>query len=565
MKKLIAWIITAVLILTIPVAAFAESTDAAAPTEAAPSASPTPEPTPVPTPTPAETSDIKEGAPEVDMSQITSISAALIDADTGEVLFSKNADWTIFPASTTKLMTAILVAENCKLEDMITFTTDMKTEVNKLGEKGSLMGLRNVAIDTQISVKDLFNGLLLCSGNDAAVVLGMHIAGTEQAFVDMMNVKAQELGMSGTNFINPHGAYIHNVGQDHYSTAADMAKLAAAAKKYPMITEVETVQTYTYETLSGFCQGNNLPADTIENSNYLVHTPVNKPYCAQYLYDKATGMKTGTIENILPPGATEYIKSYGCLVASASSDGLNLIAVIFGDLSIGEKQDGVEVVPNAYARWNIAKYLFDYGFANYAKVDFSQYASAIALTEQITGAASNDPQKGELAVKADLSGIESQTQLVDASTVQGLKDGTIKLEEKTNIDEPLTAPITAGQQVGTVSYLLNGQELYNAPLIAERDVFQMGEESETSEAYGVPEFTFQLWYLWIIVPAVLVLMILIIRLVNLSRRKARYATRNAKYAPPPQSRRASTSSTLQRKNVGSRAGGRSSSNRRQKM
>lgn len=564
MKKKFAWIIAVLMILTFPITAFAEAEpEAQASAEpvaqeagetqepqpeqpADPEATPTPEPTPTPTATPPETSETKEGAPEADLSQVTSLSAMLVDADTGEVLFSKNADWTIFPASTTKLMTAILVAENCKPEDMVTYTVDMKTEVNKSG--GSMMGLKNLPVDSQISVKDLFYGLMLCSGNDAAIVLGMHIAGTEQAFVDMMNQKAQELGMTGTHFINPHGLYIHNVGYGHYSTATDMAKLAVEAKKYPMITEAETTQTYTYESVSGYCQLENLPPDTIENSNYLVHTPVNKPELAAYLYDKATGMKTGTLENILPPGATEYIKSYGCLVASASDGGLNLIAVIFGDLSVGNKETGV---PNAYARWDIAKYLFDYGFANYAKVDLAQFADPVALTEQTENFASNDPEEGSLEVTADLTGIGADTQLLDAATVQGLQDGSIKLEEKTTIEEPLRAPITAGQQIGTVTYSLNGQELYTAPLVAGRDIYPRGEESETSEEYGVPVFAFELWYLWIIVPAAAVLTLLIIRAVNKSRRRARYAKRASVGARPVQTR--AGGSAVQRRNANTRS------------
>lgn len=520
------------MILVLPAAAFAEpnaqasqepaASEEAQPEPADPQATPTPEPTPTPTATPAETMETRDGGPEADLSQITSTSAMLVDADTGEVLFAKNADWTIFPASTTKLMTALLVAENCQLDEMVTYTVDMKTEVNK--SAGSMMGLKNLDVDTQISVKDLFYGLMLCSGNDAAIVLGMHIAGTEEAFVGMMNQKAQELGMTGTHFINPHGLYIHNVGQDHYSTAADMAKLAVAAKKYPVITEAESVQTYTYESISGFCQIEGLPADTIENSNYLVHTPVSKPEYASWLYEGANGMKTGTLENILPPGATEYIKSYGCLVASASRNGLNLIAVIFGDLSVGDKEAGT---PNAWARWDIARYLFDYGFSSYAKVDLAQYAAPVSLTEQTEDFAANDPEDGTLEVTADLSAVSSNTQLVDAETAAGLADGSIRLEEKKNIEEPLKAPITEGQQVGSVSYLLNGQELYTAPLIAGRDVYPKGEEAETSEEYGVPVFTFELWYLWVIIPAAAILILLIIRTVNLSRRRGRYARRAA--------------------------------------
>lgn len=546
LKKIFVLIIALVIILTIPVVAFAENDndaaattipeETAAPVEDAPAdaaqpeaeATPTPVPTPEPTPTPEQTTQGYAGAPEVDLSRIEAESAMLVDADTGEVLFSKNADWRIFPASTTKLMTAILTEENCELTDMVTLTADMLTEIGKLGEKGSLMGLyTSTKPGTEISVKDLFYGMMMCSGNDAALALGLHIAGSEEAFVAMMNAKAQELGMTGTNFINTNGVYIANIGHDHYSTASDMAKLAVAASKYPELMEIVKSPTYTYETVP---QLNNETVGGVQNSNYLLHTPVEKPEYAQYLYDKATGMKTGTVNNIIPPGAERPIKSYGCLVASASSDGLNLIAVIFGDTT---KSEDTSTQPDSHARWDIAKYLFDYGFENFAKVDLAKYASPVALTEQIENASGNDPQEGTLEVSADLSKIASDTQLIDAATAKGLEDGSVKLEETTNISEPLKAPIKEGDEVGTVSYSLNGKELYSAPLVAGREVFEKGEESLASEEYGVPYFEFQTWYLWIIIPVALILTLLIIRAVNKSRRKKRYATgRGRNYDTP---------------------------------
>lgn len=565
------------LILTFPVAAFAEtenatdvpSEDAAVSAEpqeagtevlvpenaeaAAPeneTAEPTPVPTPQPTPTPAETSETREGAPTVDLSKINAESAMLIDADTGEVLFSKNADWSIYPASTTKLMTALLVAENSSVEDIVTLTPEIMTQVNQLGTKGSLMKLRNLKVGSAISVKDLFYGLMMCSGNDAAVVLGIEVAGSEEAFIEMMNAKAKELGMEHTNFLNAYGVYIADVGHDHYSTASDMGKLAAAAYKVPLIQEAMGIQSYKYESVSGLCENEAYGSDVVENTNFLLHTPASTPQYSKYLYSNATGMKTGLLENILPPGAEKLIKSYGCLVASASSDGLNLIALVFGDQSIGNKDEGI---PNSYERWEITKYLFEYGFANYEKVDLKQFASEVAFTEQIQGVASNDPQNGELEVKADLTKVESGAKLMDAATVKGLRDGSIKLEEKTDMKEQLKAPIQQGEQLGTVSYQLDGEELYNAPLVAVRDIFQQGAEKETSEEYNVPESTFELWYLWVIVPAIIVLLLVIIRAVNLSRRKTRMAGRGGDF---PQNKRRSSKSVsrstgtgVQRRNV----------------
>lgn len=544
MRRITALIITILLIAFIPVIAFAEpdaqaSAEVAAAGDAAnPEATPTPVPTPEPTPTPEATSELKKGAPEVDMSLITADSAMLLDADTGEVLFSKNKDWQVFPASTTKLMTAILTLENCNMDDMVT----VGAEVNQFSKGSSLMNLKQ---GETISVKDLFYGLMICSGNDAAVALGVHIAGSESAFVDLMNQKAQEMGMSDTHFLNPYGLYIFNVGYDHYTTAADMAILAREAYKHPEIMEAAGVTEYTPDADAGL----ETPRK-FTSSNFLIATPETKPEYAQYLYDKATGLKTGLLEHITLNGG-EVVDSYGCLVATATSGDLNLIALIFGDKSMGDKEAGI---PNSYARWEIAKYLFDYGFTNYAKVDLGQYVAPFSVTETIEGAAGNDPQDGQLEVTANLSEDKTDVRLVDAATAQGLADGTVQLEQKTNIEGPLKAPINAGDQVGTVSYILNGEEIYNAPLLASRQVYPTGDEMETSKEYGVPILSFEIWYLWIIIPAALVLTLLIVRAVNLSRRRKRYAgvgRRQADITPARSRRRDVPTRTVKTRRQGS--------------
>ncbi len=543
LKKIIVWIIAVVLTVSIPVVAFAEpeaqasGEPAAAGSAEDPEATPTPIPTPEPTATPEATSELKAGAPEIDMSKITADSVMLLDADTGEVLFSKNKDWRVFPASTTKLMTAILTLENCNMEDMVT----VGAEVDEFSKGSSLMGLKR---NETLSVKDLFNGLMICSGNDAAAALGVHMSGNEAAFVDLMNKKAQELGMTGTHFLNPYGLYIFNVGYDHYTTAADMAILAREAYKHPEIMEAAQMKEYTPDA--------DATAETPRkfiSSNFLLATPENKPEYATYLYDKATGMKTGLLENITLNGG-EAVSSYGCLVASAKSGDMNLIALIFGDKSIGDKAAGI---PSAYARWDIAKYLFEYGFTNYAKVDLAQYVAPLSVTEQIEGAAGNDPEEGKLEVTADLSQEKTDVRLVEAAVAQGLADGSMQLEQKTNIQEPLKAPIKQGDQVGTVSYLFNGEEIYSAPLVASRQVYPAGDEMETSKEYGVPVISFEIWYLWIIIPAGVVLTLLIMRTVNISRRKRRYAgVRRGADISPVRTRKTSTRDAAQSRNVPTR-------------
>lgn len=141
-------------------------------------------------------------------------SAVLMHADTGTLLYEHNADDRMLIASTTKIMTAIVVLENCALDDIVTI------DERSAGAEGSSMYLR---AGERYTVEDLLLGLMLVSGNDAALALAIHTAGSVEDFADMMNEKAAALGMTGTHFSNPHGLD----AEDHYSTARDMAVLAA--------------------------------------------------------------------------------------------------------------------------------------------------------------------------------------------------------------------------------------------------------------------------------------------------------------------------------------------------
>jgi len=464
--------------------------------------------------------DYYDSAPEMDQSQVTSESAMLIEADSGTVLFEKNSNERIYPASTTKLMTALLTAENCQLTDMVTLTNEMLAAIGQLSENSSLMHLDRLEEGTEISVKDLLYGLFLRSGNDAAQVLAIHIAGTEDEFVNRMNARARELGMADTHFVNSHGVYTPDEGENHYSTAADMAKLAIAAAEVPVLSEIMGTETYQYESVSGLEENETLGNDVIENSNYLVHTPADHPEYASYIDDRATGMKTGLLLNIQPPEAEDLITSYGCLVASASDGNMDLIALVFGDMSLADDENGV---PAAYARWDIARQLFDYGFGNFAKVDIAQYVTAFSTHRQI----------GDETIEAaaDLSGVQPNERLLLLTDAQGLETGTTVLEQQVTMNESIDSSVHTGDEIGRVAYLLDGWELYSAPLIA-AGMLQTVPAADPAEEVGDGEtgglFVFQLWYLWIIVPAGVFLTLLIIRTVNLGRRRRRrglYAAR----------------------------------------
>ncbi|MBE6933786.1 MAG: D-alanyl-D-alanine carboxypeptidase [Ruminococcaceae bacterium] len=215
---------------------------------------------------------------------ISAQKAILVDAQTGRVLYEKAADSRSLIASTTKIMTALLVCEQCNVLDR------MKIPKEAVGIEGSSMYLQEGEV---LSLQELLYGLMLRSGNDAAVALAIYCGGTVEGFVAMMNDKARLLGLEGTHFQNPNGLD----GPNHYSTARDLAKLTAYAMRNPIF--YQTVSTKSVRV------GNR----TMQNHNKLL-----------WRVDGADGVKTG------------YTKAAGrILVSSATRDGRRLICVTIND------------------------------------------------------------------------------------------------------------------------------------------------------------------------------------------------------------------------------------------
>lgn len=229
----------------------------------------------------------------------------LIDGQTGRVLYEKDAHRKMPMASTTKIMTALVALENGNIDDKVV----VKNEC--VGIEGSSIYLRDGEI---ITLKDMLYGLMLRSGNDAAEAIALHIGGTTENFVSLMNNKAKSIGALNTNFTNPHG--LHN--DLHYSTAYDLALITKAA--------------FYYDEFANIVKSKSYIADRVEN-NYFYNK--NKTL---WEYNGGDGVKTGYTT-----------RSGRCLVSSASKNGMRLIAV---SLRAGD--------------WFNDNYkLFDYGFSNY--------------------------------------------------------------------------------------------------------------------------------------------------------------------------------------------------------
>ncbi len=239
----------------------------------------------------------------------------LMHADSGQILFSQNADEQMLIASTTKIMTALVVIENCKPEE----TVDIIPEYT--GIEGSSMYL---AAGEKYTVEQLLYGLLLTSGNDAAVALACHCGGSVEGFVQMMNEKAQELGLSKTSFQNPNGLD----AKGHGSTAEEMAVLTCYAMENPLFAKIVSTKNYT------------VGDRTFSNHNKLL-----------WNYEGALGVKTG------------YTMAAGrTLVSCARQNGLKLICVTLND-------------PND---WRDHCAYFDWGFENY------EYKSLLPMGELCT-------------------------------------------------------------------------------------------------------------------------------------------------------------------------------------
>lgn len=246
---------------------------------------------------------------------IASEGAVLMDAATGKVLFSKNGEKQFYPASITKLMTALLVAENCRLDDKVKFSSTATTNL----ESGAVS--INMTAGDVMTVRQCLYALLLKSANEVGNALAEHVAGSNAKFADMMNAKAASLGCTNTHFTNPHGLNDPN----HYTTPHDMALIARAAFQNDIVKTVASTRTYT------------LPP-TIKNPSGLTVTMGHKmlnPNDSRY-YPGVLGGKTGYTS-----------KAGNTLVTAAEKDGVRLIAVIMKSQS---------------THYTDTKALFDYGF-----------------------------------------------------------------------------------------------------------------------------------------------------------------------------------------------------------
>lgn len=345
-------------------------------------------------------------------------SCLLMEESSGKVLYSKNANSIMYPASTTKIMTAILTIENCNLSDTATVSH------NAVFSIPDGYSTANLVEGEELTIEQLLNVLLIPSANDAAVVLAEHIAGSVESFSEMMNNKAAEIGCKNTHFVNPSG--VHN--ENHYSTAYDLALIG----KYAM--QLSTFRSIVSKT---YCS---LPITNKYDKEDRIFSTTNELLklnsSTSYYYQYATGAKTGYTD---PAGH--------CIVATATKDNISLIAVVLNDGFTDE---------NISQRPIDCKTLFEYGFNNYSMVSIANKGD-VGHTINVINATSE-------TASLNLLYSENLSVLVPNGFDFSSVTPNIKLTQG------LFAPISEGTILGSISYDIDGVN-YSCNLVASHTVY----------------------------------------------------------------------------------------------
>lgn len=338
--------------------------------------------------------------------EIASDSAILIDADSGKVLAAQNENKRLYPASVTKIMSILLVAEAIDSGE-IGFDTEVTASAEACEKGGSQIWLEPGEVMT---VDELLRAAVIGSANDATTALAELVAGSEGAFVTMMNDRAMELGMKNTFFENCTG--LDDTAEKHLTTAADIAIMSRRLLQHKWITEYTTVWMDTLRD----------GETELTNTNKLIR-----------FYEGATGLKTGTTS-----------KAGSCLSASANRNNTHLIAVVMG-------------APSGNDRFSDAKALLNWGFANYVNVSLEVDASLVVPV--------NVKRATTTSVMPVIpSGI---TALVPMS-------GKDRIDQKVTLAIDVEAPVHKGQVLGKVEFFVNNESVGTVNLTAPEEIPKMG-------------------------------------------------------------------------------------------
>ncbi|MDR0380526.1 MAG: D-alanyl-D-alanine carboxypeptidase [Oscillospiraceae bacterium] len=400
---------------------------------------------------------------------VTANTALLVDADSGEILFEKNIRERVYPASLTKIMTALLALERGKLDDILTASP---TAFFDMVPGGST---QNIQVGEIMTLENYLYCALISSANEACNVIAEYISGSVEAFVALMNERAAQLGCENTQFVNTHGL----PDEDHYTTAWDIYLVTREAMKHPEFMIICNTAAKAIPPTNKWEK---------ERALYTTNHLISNNTESQYLYYPAKGIKTGHTN------AAGY-----CLVSSAEKNGLYFISVVMGAQREEETNRILSFVETVD--------LFEWGFANFS------VKSLLKTTEQIR----------EIVVEKGKE--KDSVMLVPQKNLEALVPNDMDVSDVDREITPyfegaVTAPVTRGQVLGTIALRYGDREFGTVALVAASDV-ERDEAQQVAEDFR--NFFDRDWVKYTIagVAALLILYVAFTIVYNARRRRAR--------------------------------------------
>ena len=337
----------------------------------------------------------------------------IVETNSGKIIHQDNAEVQNYPASVTKILTAIIVLEKCELNDIVTVT---KSAISNIPSGYVVAPLLE---GEKIKVEDLLYALMLKSSNDAAYVLAEHVGGSVDGFSEMMNKKAKEIGCKNSHFVNPNG--IHN--DNHYTTAYDMYLIAKYAMKNEEFVKIVSTYQHTLSATNKYSKNDRI----MKNTNTFVNPS------SRYYDENVKGIKTGTT-----------LQAGNCLITSTSKNGFDVITVILG-------------ARTSESKFSETKRMMNYVFDNYEYTDIHKKGDVIKNIE--VEKATKETKNLNLVISDDIKAINN------------IKIKAEEIEPEINLRDEIIAPISKGEELGTIKYTVDGLE-YNAKLLAENEVIK---------------------------------------------------------------------------------------------
>ena len=359
--------------------------------------------------------------------EVTAGAVIVADLTTGEILYEKNADGRMYPASLTKIMTGILTIENVSLG------TTLIADDDTAAVEPTILKMK---AGEQITAKDALYCMLIASCNDLAELFAKHISGSIAEFAKLMNAKAEELGCENTHFVNPHG--LHD--NDHYTTARDLLKIVSYCMKNDLFREIVGMTEYTYTRGKGALEPGK--TETVKTTNWLLNNTTTSIYVGNEKrtpkYEGCIGIKTGYDDG-----------AKGCMIAAAEQNGTTIVSIVMG--CDGDTSGIYERVVDSIK-------MLQWGQANFHTFK----------------AASEGQSFGQVKVKRGAVKTVGAALKEDIYTTLDASQSGEEVSWEAVLNEPVPAPVARGDVIGKVKLSVGGEPRGEFDIVATSSVDKGG-------------------------------------------------------------------------------------------